>query len=48
MSEISNVYNALEGYCLQAMKIVHHHTNGRFDWLTSMMTTDTDNDQLNY
>ena len=22
-------------HCLQAMKIVHHHANGRFDWLIS-------------
>ena len=34
-SEISNVSNAVEGHCLQAIKIVHHHTNGRFDWLIS-------------
>ena len=34
-SEISNVCNALEGHCLEAMKIVHHHANGRFDWLIS-------------
>ena len=32
-SEISNVCNAEEGLCLQAMKNVHHHANGRFDWL---------------
>ena len=25
----------LEGHCLEAMKIVHHHANGRFDWLIS-------------
>ena len=31
-SEISNVCNAVEGHCLQAMKIVHHHTNDCFDW----------------
>ena len=34
-SEISNVCKALEGHCLQAMKIVHHHANGHFDWLIS-------------
>ena len=34
-SEINNVRNALEGYCLEAMKIVHHHASGRFDWLIS-------------
>ena len=32
---LSNVCNAVEGHCLQAMKIVHHHANGCFDWLTS-------------
>ena len=25
----------VEGQCLQAMKIVHHYANGRFDWLIS-------------
>ena len=25
--------NVVEGHCLQAMKIVHHHANGCFDWL---------------
>ena len=25
----------MEGHCLQVMKIVHHHANGRFDWLIS-------------
>ena len=35
MSEISNVCNALEGHALQAIKIVHHHANGLFDWLIS-------------
>ena len=25
----------MEGHYLQAMKIVHHHANGRFDWLIS-------------
>ena len=35
-SEISsNVCNAVEGHCLQAMKIVHHYAHGRFDWLIS-------------
>ena len=35
MSQTSNVCNAVEGHCFQAMKIVHHHANGRFDWLIS-------------
>ena len=34
-SEINNVCNALEGNCLEVMKIVHHHANGRFYWLIS-------------
>ena len=34
-SEISNVCRAVEGHCLQAMKVVHHHVNGCFGWLTS-------------
>ena len=34
-SEIANVCNAVEGHCLQAMKIVHHHADGYFDWLIS-------------
>ena len=34
-SEMSNVCNALEGNCLQTMKIVHHHANGCFYWLIS-------------
>ena len=34
-SEISNVCNTVESHCLQVMKIVHHHANGRFDWLIS-------------
>ena len=34
-SEISNVCNTVEGHCFQAMKIVYHHANGRFDWLIS-------------
>ena len=37
MSEISNVCKAVECLCLclEAMTIVHHHANGRFDWLIS-------------
>ena len=35
MSEISNVCNAVKGHCLQAIKIMHHHANGCFDWLIS-------------
>ena len=35
MSEISNVCNAVEGHCIQAIKIVRHHANDRFDWLIS-------------
>ena len=27
------VCNAVKGHFLQAMKIVHHNANGRFDWL---------------
>ena len=34
-SEISDVCNAVEGHYLQAMKIVRHHANGRFDWWIS-------------
>ena len=34
-SEIGNVCNPVEDHCLRAMKIVHHHANGRFDWLIS-------------
>ena len=34
-SEIGNVCNPVEDHCLGAMKIVHHHDNGRFDWLIS-------------
>ena len=33
--EIGNVCNSTEDHCLRAMKIVHHHANGRFDWLIS-------------
>ena len=32
---MGNVCNAVEDHCLQAMKIVHEHDNGRFDWLIS-------------
>ena len=35
MSEISNVCKAVECLCLEAMTIVHHHANGRFDSLIS-------------
>ena len=34
-SEISNVCNAVEGHCFQAMKIVHHYVNSCFDWFIS-------------
>ena len=34
-SEKNNVCSAVEGHCLQAMKNVYHHANGRFDWLIS-------------
>ena len=34
-SEISNVCNAVEGHCFQAMKIVHHYANNCFYWLIS-------------
>ena len=34
-SEIGNVCNPVEDHCLRVMKIVHHHANGRFDWLIS-------------
>ena len=27
--------HAVEGHCLQVMKIVHNHANGRNDWLIS-------------
>ena len=33
-SEISVVCNVVEDHCLQAMKIMHHYANGRFDWLS--------------
>ena len=32
-SEIGKVCNTVEGHCLQAVKIMRHHANGRFDWL---------------
>ena len=32
-SEIRNICDEVESHCLQAMKIVHHHVNGSFDWL---------------
>ena len=38
-SEISNACNAVEGHCFQAMKIVHRHANGCFDWLISGQQT---------
>ena len=34
-SEVSNVCDVVEGHFLQAIKIVHHHANGCFDWLVS-------------
>ena len=34
-SDIGNVCNVIKGHCIQAMKIVHHHANGRFDWSIS-------------
>ena len=34
-SEIGNVCNAVEGHCLQAMKVMHHYANSCFDWLIS-------------
>ena len=34
-SEISNVCNAVEDHCLQAMKTVHHYANCCFNWLIS-------------
>ena len=34
-SEIGNVCNPVEDHCLRAMKIMHHHANGHFDWLIS-------------
>ena len=34
-SETGNVCNPVEDHCLRAMKIVHYHANGHFDWLIS-------------
>ena len=34
-SEISNVCRAVDGQCLQDMKILHHYASGCFDWLIS-------------
>ena len=34
-SEISTVCNAVEDHCSQAINIVRHQANGRFDWLIS-------------
>ena len=34
-SEISIVCRAVAGHCLQAIKIVHHHADGCYDWLLS-------------
>ena len=34
-SDRSNICKAVEGHCLQAMKIMHHYANGRFDWSIS-------------
>ena len=31
----SQISDAMEVHCLLAVKIVHHHANGRFDWLIS-------------
>ena len=31
--DLSRIFNAVKGHCLQAMKIVHYHASGRFDWL---------------
>ena len=35
LSEINIVCNTVEGHCVQALKFVHHHANGCFDWLIS-------------
>ena len=40
-SELSNVCNVVESHCLEAMKIVHHHANGCFDWLNSGQQSDS-------
>ena len=29
---LNSVCSAVEGHCLEALKIVHHHPNGHFDW----------------
>ena len=34
-SKMGKVCNPEEDHCLRAMKIVHHHAIGRFDWLIS-------------
>ena len=34
-SQIRSVCNPVEGHCPQAIKIVHHHANGRFYLLIS-------------
>ena len=34
-SEISNVSNAMDGHCLEVMKIMHHHADGHFGLLIS-------------
>ena len=34
-SEMSNVCNAVEDHCFQAVKIVYHYANNCFDWLIS-------------
>ena len=34
-SEISNICNAVEGHCFQAMRTMRHYANGSFDWLLS-------------
>ena len=33
-SKESSICNAMDGHCIQAMKVVHYHANGHFDWLT--------------
>ena len=33
--KVPNACNVVDGHCLQVMKIVHHYTNGCFDWLIS-------------
>ena len=32
-TEISYVCSVVKGHCFQAMKIVHYHANGWFDWV---------------